>query len=294
MRKALIWALLGLGLAAPGHARELGTPAVTPAGAVVGLPTLQFPPGVYVGATAGIQRGFVTDDHGNDTGIDTAVESVAVNALWVTPWRFLGGQYRMGAVLPLVHPQADIAGQSFDSKGAGELGLIPVDVVWDLGGGWRSDASLGFAVPVGKDRDPSNPAVSATDFWTITSRAGISYDSGPWSTQMQVTYEHNLESETTKYRSGDVLGVQLATMYNWKPGFGIGPALYRYQQINDDENNGSYFGGTIQPKSRTTGAALVLQVVTRGVPVSFALTHDFDTRNTAQNTGLWIRPTFKF
>lgn len=207
-------ALLMTGAASKSFAIESGAFQYL-AGATIGLPLgAAPPPGVYTGLTSAYGLfGSMTGNQGNTgpgggrgVGLGSFIGIVPV--VWATGWNFLGASYSVAVIQPFVTAFVGTANGVSVLPGAvnanttcaspaflGANGCAwqqmfintvfqPVDLSWNLGGGWFASAYFSFQAPEGtKVTGIANP-----DWWTFSPGAAISYLSANWNASANLVY----------------------------------------------------------------------------------------------------------
>ena len=279
------------------EAREAGVPSSVPPGNTMGVVIgANPPPGLYFSSRTGYWDGELKDNNGDFGGQTNTLIDTALQFIWVPGTQLWGGDYKAYVTLPLIYNDqsrsapfpAPLQGNS--SKTAlGNIEIAPVSLSWQLEPGIFMSAGLSIFAPTG-DFDPNAAISTGGDFWTLSPSVGYSYLRDGWNASIHAAYFTNTENSTTDYTSGDELLVNVSALKD-VGGFSVGPVGYWRKQISADENNGSYYGGTVQDKSEQ--AALGIGFTKRFGPVeaNLNLTHDVYLRNTVGGTKLWLNFT---
>jgi hypothetical protein len=267
-------ALLMTGAASKSFAIESGAFQYL-AGATIGLPLgAAPPPGVYTGFTAAYGLyGQMTGNQGAAVGGGTKGLGLGsfigvVPVVWATGWNFLGASYNVAVIQPFV--------TAFVGTGGGLLGTVnanttcaspplgantcawqsmfintvwqPLDLSWNLGGGWFASVYFSFQAPTGtKVVGIANP-----DFWTFSPGAAISYLSANWNATANLVYNVYTASQGiamnlgaagggafgSGYVSGNQIAGDLHALYKLGK-WSFGPVGYFVAQTTPDRAGGA-------------------------------------------------------
>ncbi len=215
LRNVVLGSLAALaigGVASSALAMESGTFQNRLNGATIGLPLGALPPpGLYSGIeTAYLGWGGVGP---NGTGNQAAhlylpAIAQALPLLWVPGWNFLGATYAMSVVQAFYEYQVLTAspGAPFSSTAPGAVVAAgynmanttwnPIDLSWNLGGGWFVSLGFNFMGPDGtRYVGSTNP-----DYWTFEPTFAAAYLANNWNLAANFFYDINTKS------GGRVLG----------------------------------------------------------------------------------------
>ena len=203
------------GAASSAFAMELGTFENRLYGATVGLPLAAAPPpGVYAGLQTGY-LGFPSVGSGGHSAGTWCIPSggggcaalpaltQAVPLTWVPGWSFWGGTYSASVVQAFYNFETCGNG-SGSCTGTPATGVVtgggfvytntffaPIDVSWNLGGGWFMGTGFHFTAPTGsREAGTPNP-----DYWTFEPALSFAYLGGPWVAAANFFYEINTRSQ---------------------------------------------------------------------------------------------------
>ncbi len=180
------------------------------------------------------------DDDGEevDVGFDVTVFAQVHRIVWVTNYKFLGGDVIADILIPIIYTDLEIEafGVEDDQFGLGDLIIEPFGIGWH---GARYDAALAIAVflPTGK-YDVNEPASPGQDHWTymLTYGGTVYFDEAKtWSASLLGRYEVHSENGDTDVTEGNDLhfewgiGKTLAKFYD------VGLAGYCQWQVTDDD-----------------------------------------------------------
>lgn len=236
------------GVASSASAMESGTFQNRLNGATIGLPLgAAPPPGLYTGletAYLGLLAGNSTSGHATGNQGSTVLPAIAqaVPLLWVPGWNFLGATYTASVV------QAFYEFDSCAPAGCGGAvpiiagGFVytntfiqPINLSWNLGGGWFIGAAFAFTPPDGtRQTGTPNP-----DYWTFEPSLAISYLANNWVLSANFFYDINTQSQgvccaaNNTITSGNALYGDLTALYKFGK-WSIGPVGYFEVQTTAD------------------------------------------------------------
>lgn len=286
--------LLAMSAANGAWAREPGVPTAVPAGNMMGLPAgANPPPGLYFNSRSGMWDATLSDGQGKDAGQDNKLADTALQLLWVPGWQVLGGSYRALLTLPLI--------SNDQSRGApfppplqgdssrftpGSVEISPIGLSWQLSPGIFASAGISVFAPVSRF-DPAESINGGGDFWTISPSVGFSYLRDGWNLSAHAAWYTSTENETTDYRSGDEIMVNLTALRDMG-GFSLGPVAYWRKQISDDRNDGAFYGGSTGGRAEQIGLGLGVSSRVNMVDVNLNITDDIRSRNTLGGPRVWL------
>ena len=245
------------------------------AGGSIGIPGgASAPPGLYTGFTSayGLYGGMTGNQGGTGPGggkgnqLGSFIGSVPL--LWSTGWNFLGANYSMLLVQPFVTAYVGPPGQGSATCAAGPAfgpGAVgnscafqqmfintvwqPLNLSWNLGGGWFTDVAFTFQGPDGTHAlGTANP-----DFWNFAPGFAVSYLSGSWNASANLAYNIYTASGGNSanlagtafgngYTSGNQFVGDLHALYKigkWE----LGPVGYFVWQTTADKAGGTGCAG---------------------------------------------------
>ena len=240
-------AALALFVAAGADAREPGAGNAYPAGTSLGLPVgSNPPPGLWLENMLGYYSATATSGPNlptNRTHVDVIAD--APRFLWTMPGSFLGASEMAFVVLPVVDlslsnlPPPNPSG-SFSRTAIGNPGIAPINLAWNIAPATFAMLALGASVPIGQYGKNSVVNIG-NNFWTIQPEAALSYMGDGWDLTAHLVYNINTKNNTTNYRSGDQLFLDLTatkTIGRWE----VGPVGYYDKQLTADRNDGGFYG----------------------------------------------------
>ncbi len=290
--RALAAALL-LTTATAAFAREPGVGNIVPPGATLGVPIgANPPPGFFFSSRTTLSFGELKDDNGDYAGVDLNVKATVLQLHYTPGITLWGGDYRAMALVPLVHLDQTIGapfppflhGQT-SGFGLGDVTISPFNLSWMVEPGifWTIGTSIN--VPTGQF-DP-NGLSYGTNTWGGTIEVGYSYLRDGWNASAHLVYSTQAENKETSYTSGDELLLNVTALKD-VGGFSIGPVGYWRKQIEDDVNNGAFYGGVASGRAEQVGLGVGFSKAMGGGELNMNLVHDVMARNTVGGTSLQI------
>jgi hypothetical protein len=269
------------GTAGSASAMEFGTFQNRLNGATIGLPLGALPPaGLYTGletvylgmlgnggAPVGNWQNALTTLTGHNPNLPAIAQAVPL--LYVPGWNFLGAQYSMSAVFafyvystcnlsssgsgPMSGPTPNncsagpFSGNNDTIQGGGYVTANPtwnpINLSWNLGGGWFVSAGFNFMAPIGTHTyGTPNP-----DYWTLEPTFAVSYLGNNWVISANMFYDFNLKSGDTccvqdpGFQNGEAFYLDFTAAYKFGK-WEIGPVGYVEAQTTSD-SGGTGFGG---------------------------------------------------
>ncbi len=284
MKTTRILAAAALCLAAAGaDAREPGTPAVMPSGATMGVPVgANFPqPGLYASSRTGLVRGDVYDANGDRTPVGLDINATAMQLHWTPGIELLGGSYRaMGIV---AYQDIDL---SFDGTGIGanksisDFTLSPLNVHWMVSPGVFAAAGVSVSLPTGEFSTTGTPN-GGLGAPALGLDAGVSYLRDGWNLTAHLNYFIHGENSETDYRSGNEVLLNWTAMKSiGTKGWSAGAVGYFREQVTDDRNDGSFYGGAAAGRLRESAVGIAVAKRIGGTEI-YA---DYTVNTSATNT----------
>jgi hypothetical protein len=183
--------------------------------------------------------GELTDGNGDrlDLGFDMGMAFTCQGFVWVSPYKFLGGNYSFDVFVPFGKIDLEMQGLDIhdDRFSVGDIWIEPFRLGWHYP---RYDLTAGFSfiVPTG-DRQIDKPALPGKDFWSFMFLAGGIYylDEGrTWSVSPLVRYEIHSSRGDVDVRAGDDFYLEWGVSKNLKGVWEVGLAGYGQWQVTDD------------------------------------------------------------
>jgi hypothetical protein len=186
----------------------------------------------------------LTDNDGNELQVnfDVSIYAMVNRLIWVTEKKFLGADFFMDIVIPLIYTDIEIGalGVADDEFGLGDINIEPFGLSWHAP---RYDAAFGlsFYLPTG-DYNQTKPASPGKDMWTGMLTLGGTYyldNEKTWSASILGRYEIHSEKSDTNITPGNDfhfewgIGKTLAKVWD------VGLTGYCQWQVTDDSGSGS-------------------------------------------------------
>ncbi|MCP4119939.1 MAG: transporter [Desulfobacteraceae bacterium] len=184
----------------------------------------------------------IMDKSGDELAVDFDV-NVAVMAnrfIWVTDKKFLGADFFMDVVIPVVNTDIEIGalGVNEDSFGLGDINIEPFGLAWH---GARYDAAAAFSVylPTGEFDldDPSSPGKGYTTFMATLGGTLYLDDRRTWSASILGRYEIHTEKDDTDLTPGDDFHLEWGIGKSFAKVWEAGLAGYCQWQVTDDSGS---------------------------------------------------------
>jgi hypothetical protein len=235
------------GVASSASAMESGTFQNRLNGATIGLPLgATPPPGLYTGletAYLGYPSTSTTGHAtGNQGGAVLPAIAQAVPLLWVPGWNWFGANYSASIVQAFYTFTACGSGGCTGAAPIVAGGFVytntfiqPINLSWNLGGGWFVATAFSVTVPDGtRQTGTPNP-----DYWTFEPSIAFSYLGNNWVASANFFYDINTKSQgvccaaNSSITSGEALFGDLTAVYKigkWS----VGPVGYFEWQTTSD------------------------------------------------------------
>ncbi|OZI77099.1 SphA family protein [Bordetella genomosp. 12] len=195
---------------------------------------------------------------GHNTGTVTAL---ANRFVWMTNQKFLGADYGMEAIVPVIRTSLTVnaAGISDSRSGVGDIYLGPLLLGWH-GTQWDAVAAAGMWLDNGSTSHPASPGKG---YKSTMLTAGMTYyfdTAKTYTASALMRYELN-RSNSDGYRAGD----QMTLEWGLGKSFGaVSAGLVGYSQWQMRDDRGS--GATSDKASRhAIGAELVYPIASAGL-----------------------------
>jgi hypothetical protein len=160
-------------------------------------------------------------------------------AVYSSPWTFLGGRYAAAIAEPWDLVALNGIGgatSGFDNAAAFSTVVTPFILSWDLPNNLHVVARTEVYIPDGAYRNPINHAlgnINALDFFSFEPAVGLSWLSDGWNVSVKGYFDFNLQNQDNNYKSGDIFGTEESitkTMGKWK----VGVTGFTETQISND------------------------------------------------------------
>jgi hypothetical protein len=268
--KALLAAAgIAMFAASPAFAYEAGYPGfASPPGVLIGASAGVPPPGIYMFNQVFTQQFNLTGPAttnapggglGNRVGVNVAVD--VQGFLFVPGWTFLGATYDALIVQPFImasvgSSQSALVNTTSQASGMHNTYFVPVELSWKLGGGFVVKTGVGIYAPDGTITNGSGSGANGlgnvgAPFWTFQPEILVSYLANGWNLTAAVYEEFNTKNSVDGYTTGNILHADFTATHSFGK-WTIGPvASYTGQVTNDSCGSGctvsSPFPGFLAP-----------------------------------------------
>lgn len=213
-----------------------------------------------------------------------------------TQHKFAGGYAGIEILLPVAHLSVNTTGLDAAQTGVGDVALGTFLQWTDLSLGERPltvRADLVMVAPTGQySADRSLNA--GFNVWQLAPYVAMTWHATPsWEISGRLTYNWSGKNDSPPtilrartVQSGQQASLNLAASYAIAPGWRIGPAAYRLQQLTDSKIDGNSLPGLRQ---RVSGAGLGLLWSSGNVFVTANLYKEFSARNRPEGHQVVVR-----
>jgi hypothetical protein len=217
-------------------------------GGSVGLPLgAAAPPGLYTGIETLVTPGFIGSGiRAGGSGLNFPSVGEGIPLLWSTGWNFLGASYSMSLVQAFYAagtlPQGGASAPAGVSSWSPEIANTiwnPINLSWNLGGGWFVSAGFNFMGPDGSHWISAGNTDVNPDYWTFEPTLAIAYLANGWQLSANMFYDIQTASGgvccalISGFTGGNEFYLDWAALYSigkWQ----IGPVGYaKFQTTND-------------------------------------------------------------
>jgi hypothetical protein len=249
--------------ASPAFAYEAGFPgSLSPPGVFIGASAGVPPPGIYMFDQVFTQQfnltgpGTTTSGLGNRVGVQVAVD--VQGFLFVPGWTFLGATYDALIVQPFAMAsvgtsQSALVNTNAQAAGMHNTNIVPVELSWKLGtSGFAVKTGLGIYVPDGTITGATGLGNVGNPWWTFQPEVIVSYLANGWNLTAAVYEEINTKNSIDGYQTGDILHADFTATHTFGK-WTIGPvASYVGQVTSDSCGVGCTLPGPFGPGSNAT------------------------------------------
>ncbi|MDR9439623.1 MAG: transporter [Halomonas sp.] len=210
---------------------------------------------------------------GNNSG---SVTALAHRFIWMTDKTFLGADYGMEAIVPMLDIEFDLdvaGGQRFDDDGLGDIFLGPVILGWH-GAQWDATFAAGHWFDTA-DFDAANPASAGKGYGTtMLTLAGMWHLDAEktWNVSALSRYEIKTEQDDTRITPGDSWLVEWGIGHRLENGLELGLVGYDAWQLEADDGAPT----TAKAERHAIGAEAGYLWPTAGVMLKGAVYHEYD------------------
>jgi len=278
------------------NAVEPGQPSIYPVGVENYTCCALPPPGVYGMVYAGkLEFDKVIGNNGNvvsPSDFSINVDAVVPRIIWVTPIKVGGASLALHAILPLVEEKVTAGGVSASSSGIGDMTFGPA-LGWNLSQSLHSVLALDIHAPTGKYKLGAEANIGV-NHWAAQPVLGFSYiDPNGLNADLKSMYTFNMRNNDTSYKNGQELTLDYDLGWGLGNGWTLGVGGYFYQQITNDENNGTYYGGVDNDKARSLAIGPSVRYDSgKGWFLTAKYTKDTDVENYTKGNAFWVKAVF--
>lgn len=250
-------------------------------------------PGNYLLMYGGsMQFDSVRDRHGERIdipGFKVNSSFIAPRFIWVSEQKFLGGQFALHTIVPLVTLKEQAMGLSKRRSGVGDIVFGPA-LGYHFNEKSHALVAVDFVAPTGSYRKgemanigSNHWAIQPLAAWTYTQPKGINMD-------VKVTYDFNMKNKDTDTRSGQAIHMDYAVGYALGNNWSVGVGGYAYQQLREDKGPNSGDG-----KARALGAGPNIRYMNdKGWLFTAKWQHDFNVRSRPKGNQLYLKAAIPF
>lgn len=297
IRDVLCTIAVGTLIAGAAAAREPGVLPTIPPGASMGVPIAAPAPfnGIAVSSRSAYASQKFYDNNGDETPTDITIRDTVLQFAIVPGNTLFGGQYRAFVSLPFIDIESDnipvatpggVFFASGENTGFSGLELRPIDIAWQTSPGVFVNAGLSFHTP--GDWSATELVNPGQNFWSVAPSVGFSYLRDGWNASAHLIYFANLKNEDNDYTSGDEINLNLTAMKEIGNGWSLGAVGYLREQVTNDKNAGTAYGGLTQGKAsqRAVGMSVTKQI--GPINLNAMYTKDLSVRNSGGGDRFWF------
>ena len=275
----------------------------------------------YVGGFTGFAAGYVPTDPGSylanylyyyngDTAAVAVNGKVALNVstsvyveipevTYITKLSLFGGNYGFGIAVPVGYVDVDAAinpagiARSASTFGLGDSILVPALVGWHSGN-WHTNFALSVFAPTGQ-YDQNQAINLSKHLWAIDGSYSASFlTEAGFDLSGCLGYTVNFENPTTRYKSGDVVHLDLAVGQNLTKQWKVGLGGYAVVQVTGDSGSGATLG-SFESDIYALGAILGYSAKLGQSDVDLQLRwyREFDAKNHLEGNAIYLTAALK-
>ena len=234
------------------------------------------------------------DNKGHDLIPDFKLKVVAdvLRFVHVTNYKFLGADWAVQAVIPVVYQDVTLGGRSDDRFGLGDIIVDPIVLGWHSKN-FHITAGLDIYIPVGAYSEDrlANPG---RNYWTFEPVLGITYlSNGGFELSAKFMYDFNTENDDTNYESGQEFHFDYTIGYHVNKQWAVGIGGYYYCQRTEDEKNGIKQGpGGFEGRVFSIGP--VVRYAYKNMSFALKWQPEFEARNRPEGDKFWFNLVYAF
>ncbi|MGE4534921.1 SphA family protein [Halomonas sp.] len=204
-----------------------------------------------------------------------SVNALAHRFIWMTGKTFLGADYGVETIIPMldVELDLDVAGRSFDDYGVGDVFVGPVILGWH-GERWDATFAAGHWFDTA-DFDADNPASVGKGYGTTMLTLGGMWHldaEKTWNVSALSRYEVKTEQDETNITPGDSWLVEWGIGHRLENGLELGLVGYDAWQLEADEGAAT----TAKAERHAIGVEAGYLWPSAGVMLKGAAYHEYD------------------
>uniref|UniRef100_UPI000382CB0C SphA family protein n=1 Tax=Arhodomonas aquaeolei TaxID=2369 RepID=UPI000382CB0C len=265
------------------------------------------PPGFYLRTygvyydSDNVKVDAISDNDGEIPGGDDSatVRAVVPRAIWITDKQFLGADYGMEAIAPILDKDVDAMGLSESDSGLGDVFLSPLILAWH---GERYDTVLaaGYWTDAFSDYDDDNPVAAAASVGQGYSNVMVTLG-GTWYLTADRTWAVSLlnryetmasEVEGSNITPGDNLVAEWGVSYDVNPALTLGLVGYDSWQLTEDDAPAGV--PTPEDEVHAIGGQLTYRSKSLGMAFDAALYDEYDSKHRPEGTTARVIVTIPF
>ncbi|MBF0185424.1 MAG: transporter [Magnetococcales bacterium] len=256
------------------------------------------PPGVYWRwYNLFYQADSFKDKSGNKVAnhFDLDVFATVNRLIWITDKKFLGADFGMDAIIPLVNTNLSLRPGAtelhFSSLGIGDVLLEPVVLSWH-GQSWDAATALGVYFPTG-EFDRTDPSSAGKGYYSLMYTLGGTWYFDPGKTlsaSLLSRYEIHGNQEQRDLRKGDDFHFEVGVGKKLNDTFEVGVAGYAQWQMSDDRGKDAT-NPSVHDRVFGIGPEVVVAVPAIGSSISIRGTTEFGARDSAEGNMLTVTLT---
>jgi hypothetical protein len=230
----------------------------------------------------------INDAHGHASvpGFDLKARVAAARLFYMSNVRIGGGRlgfFAIGSVASL-RLKTDAGRSRHD--GLGDLTIGPV-LGWDVGD-FHPAIATDIVLPIGSYR-ASRALNAGSNHYAFRPIVSLSYlPASGVELSAKITYTFNSRNDATDYKSGELLHFDYSASYPVTSKLRLGVNGYYLKQITDDRQFGAVVNGDGN-RGRVTAAGPALHYNLGKIGFDLKALKEFNARNRAEGTSLWLR-----
>jgi len=232
------------------------------------------PPGTYyLGYLVDYNINQFKDTAGNQVpGANTGtVVALANRAVWISPYKFLGADFGMETIVPVVRTSLTATFANDSQTGVGDVYLGPVVLGWH-GSNWDAVAAAGFWLD---SADSTKPTSAGKGYKTTMLTGGATYY---FDADKKIAGSALMRFETNTQQANGITPGNQGTL-EWGISKVMGPVqvgLVGYDQVQLSSDSGTGAIGNLSSR-HAIGAEVVLPIMSAGVFLKAAAYNEYSS-----------------